>query len=149
MIVIRGFTISAAFSCYLVQQRPAVCVWGLCVCTGCTMCGVTEVTLNFFTVLENSVASVGVTSYYVMGRNVSGSRCRAVPWLRRLVAGRSPRSAGLHSGPVSVRLLIYTTSNCMLFVPCLFLQSYYHLTHVAYDALFMTSTPTCFGTKVS
>jgi len=42
------------------------------------MCGVTEVTLTLFTVLENSVAWVGVTSYYVMGRNVSVSRCRAM-----------------------------------------------------------------------
>jgi len=61
-----------------------------------------------------------------------------VPWLRGLVAGRSPRSAGLHPGPVSVRPPIYAAANCMLFVPCVFLQSFYHPTHVACDAPFMT-----------
>jgi len=62
------------------------CVCGLCVCTGCTMCGVTEVKLKLFTVLKNLVAWLGVTSYLLwvgMFRSVD-----AVPWLRRLVAGR-------------------------------------------------------------
>ena len=54
------------------------CVCVLCICTGCTMCGVIEVKLKLFMVLENSVASVGVTSYYVMDRNVSVSRYRTM-----------------------------------------------------------------------
>jgi hypothetical protein len=62
----------------------------------------------------------------------------AVPLLRRLVADRSPRSAGLHPGPVSVRPQIYAAANCMLFVTCVFLQPYYYPTPVVCDAPFMT-----------
>ena len=58
---------------FLVNWSSSVlqCVWPLplFLCTG-----VAEVKLKLFTVLENSVASDGVTSYYVMCRDVSVSR---------------------------------------------------------------------------
>jgi hypothetical protein len=73
----QGIHDICSFSCYLVLATScSVCV--LCICTGCTMCGVIEVKLKLFMVLENSVASVGVTSYYVMDRHVSVSRYRAM-----------------------------------------------------------------------
>ena len=71
-----------------------------------------------------------------MSRNVSVSRCRAMA--EAVSSCPSPRSAVLHPGPVSVRLLIHTAANRMLFAPCVFLQSYYHPAHGACDSPFMT-----------
>ena len=64
---------------FLLPGPAASCsVRGLCVRTGCTICGFTKVRLKLFTVLGNPVASVGITSYYIMSRNISVSRCRAM-----------------------------------------------------------------------
>lgn len=111
------------------------------------MCGVTEVTLKLFTVLENSVASVGVTSYYVMGRNISVRRCRVMAeavscWpvtaeCRVAFRASQRETSDLYSGKFCV---IHTVR---------VLKLYYFPTHVTSDALFMTSTPTCFDTKMS
>jgi hypothetical protein len=119
-------------------SRNLQCAWPLIfaalpVCLGSTMCGVTEVKLKLFTILQNSVASIGVTSYYVVGADVFVSRSRNM-----VVADRSPPSAGLNPGPVSMRILIYRTTNFMLF-----LQLYFHPPHVACDTPIMTYINSC------
>ena len=111
------------------------------------MCGVTEVMLTLFTVLENSVASVGVASYYVMSRNVSISRCRAMGEAVRCwpvtaecrVASRASQCET--SDSYNGKFYVIRTVRV--------LKSYYHPAHVACDAPIMTSTPTCFAIKVS
>jgi hypothetical protein len=137
-------------SIFLLPGPAASCsVCGLCVCTGCTMCGVTEVKLKLFTVLEKSVASVEVTSYYVMSRNVSVSRCRAMAeavscWpvtAECRVASRTGQceTSVLYSGKLYVIRTVRVITIILSSNTCSLLCTIYDITPI----------PTCFATKVS
>ena len=71
-----------------------------------------------------------------MSRNVSVSRCRAMA--EAVSCWPVTAECRVASRASQCETPIYATANCMLFVPCVFLQSYYHPTPVACDAPFMT-----------
>jgi hypothetical protein len=63
-----------------------------------------------------------------------------VPWLRRLVAGRSPRSAGLHPGTVSVSICYsYRACSCNHII----IQHMQPVVHHLWHQLLHVSAPMC------